>query len=56
MPKVLKLRTDFDSSRDQHLNSLVIIDKELRGSGASAKTPAVFSFHEVSVCNCFDAE
>lgn len=61
MPKLLKLRTDINTTRGQDVNALLVIDKELRGSGTTAKTPAVFSFYDVRIyicnaiiCNCPD--
>ena len=50
VPKLLKLCTDVNTTQDQHVNALLIIDKELRGSGTAAKLPSVFSFHVVRTC------
>lgn len=49
VPKLLELRTDTDSAKEQEVNALLIMDKELRASGTAAKAPAVFSFHEVRI-------
>ena len=49
IPKVLELHSSTSSALEEDVKALLIIDKELRGSGTTAKAPAVFSFHEVRV-------
>ena len=49
VPKLLELGTDIDITRDQNVNALFIVDKQLRGSGTAAKLPAVFLFYEVRI-------
>ena len=47
VPKVLELCASANSTEEEEVKALSIIEKELRGSGTTAKAPAVFSFHEV---------
>ena len=47
IPKVLELCASTNSTEEDEVKALLIIDKELQGSSTTAKAPVVFSFHEV---------
>ena len=51
IPKVLELCASTNSTGEEEVKALLIIDNSYEvASGTTAKTPGVFSFHEVRAC------
>ena len=54
VPKLLTLEKGYVAPPEQmtetvHQKALLILDKKLRSGGPSAKSPAAFSIHQVSI-------